>query len=566
MIAFTSLVSSIKLRLGLNELFMDLKNHLHSALIIEQQPLAQSHLKYSLTNIGFDNVDIVDRSYLALRALKTNRYDLIICASDLSKGADGYQLYEQIVAEGLLLPSMTFIYLSSENDLASSQSVIELNPDDVILKPFTTQNIEKRLIRSLSKKIAIKDVLLKLDQYDYKAANLKLNNHISNNKNPLKIPYLMKMKGDIILSLQHWDSGERFFSKVISIHPHPWALLGLTECQIHLDKTEEALTSIEQLFNQPQTKLAALDHLSVINQKLHDFDKALVVLKQATEISPRNINRLKELVSVARLTHDYECQHEASNHIIRNSKFSIHDSPQVYLSAVRSAIDLGLTSFEEEDVLRLIHSSQSILGSIKGSFKSDAITSQIDVVQARLFNLKNEKAKAKELLSNSIKRVEHQKIYIDETNQDDVLDLAKAFHELGLHKLSHILFNELAEYCQSPEASSLFSQYIAVEKSLRNDIKESPKELNNKAVSFFEAGHLDDALKAFDSAFKVMPKSSTIALNLMQTLIESNLNIEHHELKTIIIRCKKTILQSELTEAQTLRFEKLNEMLEQQYL
>ena len=75
---------------------MEIKEQLSAALVIEQQPLAQSHIKYALHSIGFKQVEFADRAQIALNALSNHQYDLVICAFDLSRGADGYQLFDQL--------------------------------------------------------------------------------------------------------------------------------------------------------------------------------------------------------------------------------------------------------------------------------------------------------------------------------------------------------------------------------------------------------------------------------------------------------------------------------------
>lgn len=545
---------------------MDLKPQLTAALVIEHQSLAQSHIKYSLQNIGFPRVDTVDRSHLAIKALHANYYDLVLCASDLNKGSDGFQLYEKMLNEQLIPNTTTFIFMSADQDLQLSQSVIELKPDEFLLKPFNSKEFESRVNKALIKKLTFKDVLKDIDKQNYNSAIEKLNTHISNNKSPQVTPYLMKLKGEIITLLKNWSVGETFFKKVCNIHPYTWAQIGYIESLYYLGKHNLARPHLLEMTKSPQTRLFALDLLARIEQQHQEFEQALGHLKQAASIAPRNVNRLQELANVARVTHDFESQHDANNSIIRHLKNSIHETPDAYLAAVRSAIDYGLTTMNEEEISRLAQSSQSILANLKKSFPQVPLSEQIEVAQARIYNLKNNPKKAKQLISHSVERIENELIKVNGDNLEDTLDVAKALHELGFHKHSQQMFEKLADYCNNQECDQVFSKFINAEKQLRIEIKESPKELNNKAVDFFKRGNLKDALNSFEVAFKVMPKNPTIALNLMQTALESTRHLDQSQVNYIIERCQRTIEQAHLTAEQTARFDKLKEIMQKQFV
>jgi tetratricopeptide (TPR) repeat protein len=537
---------------------MDLTNQLHAALVIEQPNLAQSHLKYSLNQMGFEHIDLVDRSQQAISALISTQYDLVLCAYDLNKGADGYQLFEQIAKERLISSSTTFVFMSSENNLPLSQSVIELKPDDFILKPFNTSQLELRLKRILYKKLTLKKVFKYIDSERYQQAIEELNTHISNNTHPRWIPYLMKLKGEIILAMDQWQIGEAYFEKVRTLQPYPWASLGLVECQMQLDKFSQAEVLLHQLIADGKTRLPALDLLSKVYEKNNQFESALNNLKSAIQLAPRNIERQQELLNLARINQDFETQYEAANSIIRHVRHSIHDCPEIYLSAVRSAIDYGFTLFNEEELTKLRKNSETILTSVKKNFPGAPINDQLEVAQVRLLNLANERVRATELMKANRERTGKYKV----VDIEDALDKAKAFHELGFHRDSEKMFNEINELCEQGGQNPVLSQYIKNESKLRIEIKDTPKVLNNRAVELFQRGRLKEALEEFKKAFKVMPKNPSIALNLMQTLIDSNALVEHEEESKLVLHlCLQALRNAQLNEEQSERMEKLQAKL-----
>lgn len=527
--------------------------------MVEQQALAQSHIKYSLQNLGFKRVDFADRANQAVKSLSHHNYDLVLCAYDLNKGADGYQLFERLLNEKLIGTSTTFVFMSSENNLALSQSVIELKPDDFLLKPFTSKELELRLKRVLLKKLKLREVFAAIDKKQFSTAIELLNQHIANNTQPRWIPYLLKLKGEIITLTENWPLAEKFYTQVCRVNAYPWAKLGWIDALFKQNKLEAAEKLLKTMMDDPQNRLSTLDLMSQICQQNQQFDRAINLVKEAVKIAPRNIERQQQVVDLARLTHDFETQYNASNSIVRHLKHSIHETPESYLSAVRSAIDYGLTTMNEDEIDKLATSSEKLLYNIKHSFPGIVLTEQIEVAQARIHHLKNETDKAKRIIQNNL---DDKGIYfIDDL--EDALDKAKAFHELGFHRDSELLFDAIATACEHQEPNAVFSQYIKNEKQLRIEIKDSPKQLNNRAVGFFQRGDFQGAFNAFKAAFKVMPRNPSIALNLMQSIIEhTGITNDSAEAVNLINRCQNVIRQTKLSDDQQQRFEKLNEMLE----
>jgi len=70
------------------------------------------------------------------------------------------------------------------------------------------------------------------------------------------------------------------------------------------------------------------------------------------------------------------------------------------------------------------------------------------------------------------------------------------------------------------------------------------------------------AFNAFNSAFKLMPQNPSIALNLMQTIVESkDKKMRIKESQKLINRCEKVLKRSKLNDEQSARFKRLQNKL-----
>ena len=277
----------------------------------------------------------------------------------------------------------------------------------------------------------------------------------------------------------------------------------------------------------------------------------------ATEISPRSIRPHKTAMDLSRITHDYETQFEAAKKIVRFAKNSIHDKPENYLNVARSGIDYAMTT-EAKDTERLIKQAKEYVRQLKQAFPKADVQEQMKVVNARILYIQDEKDNALALLN-----------MLDEDSWDNegvdaLLDKAKIFHDVGLHERSQAVLNQIEERCKSnSEHSEIFSHYINQEKEEKSAIKFSSKDLNNTAVGYFQKGDIDNAMEVFTQAFTIMPKNTSIALNLMQAISSKAAKLGITSIsRPMLKQCIKTIENSTLNESQQERYHKIRTTLD----
>ncbi len=527
-------------------------------LVVEDQPLAQNYLKYSLENLGFAGIVFAERAKEAIEFCRSIDFDLVMCSFNLSRGKDGYQLYEELKERHLIRLSTGFIFISAETEPGLVHSVLELQPDDFLVKPFTLGDLDQRVSRVLVRKSRFKDIYRALDKNHLSKAMQLIDSHLADKSYAKSIPQLLRLKGELLLQTEEYTRGQRFFVSVLKIQKLTWAKIGLIKCLIALNMEDKAFNQLQALTQQPSTRLQALELLSEVHFKRHEYNEALESLKQATELSPRNILRQDKLVNVARLTHDYESQYKAARDIVKYAKNSLHESPDMYLNVVRSGIDLALTNYNEEQQLRILKQANDYISELKTTFPNADKQDQLNVINARIHYLRDEKDKAKRLISELAVQDD-----APIENVEDELDKAKSFHELGFYEQSKSLFEKIDSYCseQLDDVKGI-SAYIRQEKQQREEIQEGPKELNNRAVSSYQRGNYFEAFNAFRQAFALIPNNASIALNLLQTIgNHRQISLENPEIQQLIEKCIDTINKGKLDDEQRERLKVVKDKL-----
>ncbi|MDP4534683.1 response regulator [Alkalimonas collagenimarina] len=525
-------------------------------LIIDEQSLAQSYLKFALEKLGYQQISVADRAQDAIQLCKKRQFDLIICAHNLQTGKDGFQLYEELKSRGLQKLSTGFIFISADTDPSLVYSVIELQPDEFLAKPFVIGDLELRIERVLKRKHQLKPIYQLLDGGQPERALELINTQLSQAENNAIYPLLLKVKGDLLLQLGRIKNAEAFFDAMLDIQPFPWARIGLARTLLAQDKQSQALMLLQQLIKRPETRLEALDCMAEIEFRQQQFDEAQQHLQQAASLAPRNLLRQQRLLQLSRINHDYEAQYNAAKSMVKFSRHSRHEQPDLYLNLARASIDLALTlDQDDEQSMRLAKQVNQCLTTIRQQFNDHRKEFQQEVIQARVLYLKVNKDKAQQLLKDL------QQTPPDDDSIEDALDRAKALHEVGLTEASNRLFRQISQRCQRESDDPIFSVYLEQEQKERASMPYGARELNNNAVHLFQHGNWQEAFKAFELALRVMPKSAAIALNLLQTILSAPRRhaINESQQETLILRCLDIIEQGKLNSDQLKRYQKLKE-------
>lgn len=484
-------------------------------LIIEEQALALNYIRHSLERLDYHNVRFAESAPIAKEICQTDTFDLIICSFDLSKKQDGYQLYEELKAKRIIKNVTGFIFVSAETSGALVHSVLELQPDDFLVKPFTINELKTRIERVLKRKRALKKVLTLIDDGNDSKAIKVIDAEIDQGEHA-HTPLLLRLKGDTLLRLKRFEDAKQFFKSALDLQKFTWAKIGLIEALIGNNEHVLAHRMLKALLEKGETRLMALDLLGQLEITLNKFEQAQEFLSQASEMAPRNIARQKSLSRIAQINHDYERSYLAQKDIATYAKNSIHDSPEIYLNAVRAGIDFALSTDHTEQITRITRQTQQYLQDLKHQFPDSDNQAQIDVLSARMHYLRDENQKARKLME----QLEDEPFI---RSIDGSLDKAKAFHELGFHHKAQALFTQIIAHCEKhgKNTDPTTVKYLQQQQNERKDITMGPRELNNHAVHQFKRGEIEVALEAFTQAFRIMPKNVSIALNLLQCLVDS---------------------------------------------
>ncbi len=519
-------------------------------LVVDDQPLSQNYLRYALENLGYSNFIYAENSAIALTECRDKTFDLIICSFNLH-GKDGYQLYQELKASNLCSHTTGFIFISAETAPGLVHSVLELQPDEFMVKPFSIKELKSRIDRTIQRKNLLRPLFNLMDQNKIVPALALVEQWLEQGQHAKYASTLLKTKGELLQQAGRWNEAEQFYNGLLTDDHLTWVELGLARCLVWDKRFTEAVALLQPLLEKAESKLAALDLLADVHLQQQHYKKAQTELLQAADMAPRNLLRQQKLMNLSRLTHDYEHQFKAAKELLRYARFSIYEKPELYLNLARASVDYALTIDEEEQTSRLSKVANDTLNHMRQIFPDQSKAEQQLVVQARLYYLKDQIDKAKQLLLSLENTPEKQQA-------EDVLDKAKALHEVGLLSSSRELLRQLAQdEAQQTQSDPLFQIYLQQELQERERLPMGPREFNNNAVRLYEKGQLHQALDAFIQAFQIMPYNTGIALNLLQALqttenIDASVQTEH-----LRLQCEVLLSNATLNDEQKKRWQQL---------
>lgn len=522
-------------------------------LIIDEQALAQNYLRFTLEKLGYSQVQFTDKAQTALVMCKERQFDLIICSFNLQQGKDGYQLYEELKVRRLQKLSTGFIFISAETDPSLVYSVLELQPDEFLAKPYTMRDLQSRIERVLKRKLELRPIYQWLENGRPDRALQQLDTMLAQGQAPKLVPVLLRFKGDLLLELADFAKARQFFQSVLAVQPFGWARIGLVKALRGDGETELANAQMQQLEMRGESKLFVLEQLAEQEFKANEFEAAQQYLEQATQLAPRNLYRQQKLLQLSRLNHDYERQYKTARDMLKFARFSMYEQPDLYLNLARACIDFAVSVDEDGETNRLSKQATECLSSLRSQFPDIDLKQQQLVIQARLQYLKDHKDKAQKMLEE----LDNQDVHID--NIEDALDKAKALHEVGLTQLSKSWFDRISQYCQQQQTDPYLKSYLQQEQVERAELATAPRELNNIAVMHFQHGNWQAALAAFSHAYRLLPKNAGIALNLLQSVLLAPQNSTPKERQSLIQSCLSTIEKGKLNPEQSRRFEQLKQ-------
>jgi DNA-binding response OmpR family regulator len=484
-----------------------------NVLIIDDQVLVHNTIKNALLEQGIDKVKCAENAYFALRLCEQTTFHVVICAFNVKSDKDGFHLLEELKFKRHITRCTVLIFLSAETNEDLVNSIVELQPDDFWVKPLSSQQVQQRLQFTLDVKRTLFNVYQAIDQQDYSKAIYFAERHLLNPQLSKHHLQMKRLKGECLLSLREFADAAIYYNNLLQTHKVSWVYLGYFKTLLQQDKLADIQAMLQQLTDKSDTRFATYDMLAHYYIDKQDYKQAYQEIKKATLLAPRNIERHKRLLDLARLNHDHAGQYQATIAMAKYAKNSIHDSPILRLNVVRSGIDYAMT-LGKADAAKVLNQADVLLNTLEKQLPlATQLKDQLLVVRARLHTARDERPTAENIVDNHLS-------LRPTTSVEDNLDKVKALHELGRREEAVSLLDAIKRQISSTGLTNhVVGKYIEQEAAARAAVHFTPQQLNRMAAEFFKRQKYPAALHSLEQAFLLTPNNMSVALNILKVMV-----------------------------------------------
>ncbi|WP_166840995.1 tetratricopeptide repeat-containing response regulator [Rheinheimera pleomorphica] len=516
-------------------------------LIIDDCAPVRTSIKAMAQQIGFQSIHLARDAAEAIGKCQQIPFDFILSDFNLGEGKDGYQLFETLKAQQLLAPLSCFIMISAENQRQTVHGMIELQPDDYLLKPFTYQQLELRISRAIKSRIALRKIYISLFEQDYHTAITECDNAVA--AKPEFANAALRIKGELLLKLKHYADAELFYQQLLQRQKNlAWARLGHAVACFYQQRWDDTELQLADLTQFDETKVEALDWLSRLYVKYRRFEIAHDTLYEAALLSPKNITRLKTLANLASIVGDKPASARINAKIVATARHSVNDIAENYLNQARSLVDAAYCGNVLERAVT-INNAAKIVDHLAKRFDASKLKAEITILRSRFLAAKGELADAKQLIGE-IPLSYQQNITID-----SCMDAAKAYFELGDLYASQVYIDKLQHILDRDDFLTETQRImLEMEQKRHEALKAKLKIINAEATDAYQQNDFNTAFDRFAETFDYMPTNPTIAINLMQTMLKGARVNEQSQ--RYVRAAVKLLARSELDEELTVRFKR----------
>ncbi|QIL86588.1 response regulator [Vibrio sp. HDW18] len=506
-------------------------------LIIDDAQIVISNLRIMLLKFGFidDKILTAKNPRMALFLAQKHKFDIILCDYNFGKGLNGKQLFEEFKHYNLLKNDSVFIIITGDSSSFVVHSILELRPDEYILKPFNILTLQERLISAILRKHTLK-LLYEAES----EGNYELGLALCDELEAFHVDYyfdIQKFKGEFLTNLRRYDHAREVYLDTLEYKDFDWAKIGLANALKQTGNHIEAMEIIQELLTNTPNNVRARVEAASISLSNNSIPEAIQHLKIASEIVPGHTEREWVLSNLCLSVGDPISALERYRLYVEINKETHLNNNQMHLNLIRCLL---YSSRNSEQELRDVYLQESklILKDLYDKGKHQELLPQLELVAAHIAMEENKYSMSIEIL-NKIYQEKQFDLFEDRYHFTWLLNIMSFDSE----------FSKSISWCNESllveGAGILLESKIALGISLKKSnedklkwLQERYKMLSNKNIG------LDSLLDIYIQILDRCPTLRTICIKVVNILSRhwpNNLN--ETETENLLNRCNNTIRQ-----------------------
>jgi CheY-like chemotaxis protein len=486
-------------------------------LIVDNLKPSQDILKQFAMRLTTKQVDSTHYAQDVITICQQKSYDVIFLGYDLGEDQkNGQQILEELRVNNYINRHCIIVLITAEVSQEMVLAALEHKPDTYLCKPYSINDLNKRLSKCVNKKRAMAPIYNALDQNNPTLVIKRCDIALEKNT-PYKTECL-GIKSRQLFLLEKFEQASDIYQSHKGSKNCQWASIGLGKIALE----REELDSAESIFKLAITKypyyLASYDWLAVTYQKKLQFLFAEEVLEQALKLSPRSLPRLKKYAELCLKNEHFDKATFAYEQTYKLAHNSIHHSAENAISFAKALIEY-VPSLPALDAKKMSTKAFTYLHQMNRDFKEAEIRIQSHLLSACLLKQTNEDALSREEIENSTKLIKRQQGNLSE---GALYNIGKMFGKLNI-------------------SDREYSELLVV----KSGDKDKAQAALEKGITLYNAKEFTNSITELTKALATFPEHFGIKLNLLQVYMlayEENRSHTEHLKKAKLLLKELTLL------------------------
>lgn len=488
-----------------------------------------------LRQLGVVNIKPVTVNSQVLALIQEERFDIVLLGHNASDKVTGIQLLEEARFRNYMRPSTGWIFMTSDASQQVILHAIDSNPDYLLTKPFTVEELKHRIDALIVRKQLLRDVDEAVERGDLLSA-VTACDYIS--VTDPAYDFAQRYKGRLLLQLNKPDEALNVLQERFWQNADKDTGLLISQALIALNQPDAAIQQLQELIESHPLLVPALDLLARAYEINGDLQRAREALHEASRKSPLGIPRQMELGRVATETRALSIAESAFKRSIVLGRSSCYRSPDPYLR-LATIRRLEMQDADKDKQIELHNDLDALLNHAQFSFPKDASLK----VRSLLIRSQTYRDLGKQVTADGFQR-DAEKL---NAQLEQPIDLTREALILSGDSLPAIE--------ETPEK-------VQVKTRLPYDEALSDK-MNRMAIRHYMAGKYAQAMRCLNMSIEYNPTNGAAILNLAQLYLEvaRDQQDRREERVTMVKRFVKLSLKVQLTEIAKIRQHELVDSL-----
>lgn len=486
--------------------------------IVEDNATARTTLRGHLLPIAKLNVSSFGSGVELKSALRKQHFELIIMDYHLGQGRTGVEWVQSLKESDFIRPSTGLIFLTSDRSPQTIGRIMDLQPDALLIKPYTIASLSRQIKHYLSYRKYIEPVLREMDNKQRPSAITLLRKKLREGVPPRLASDVGKLYAKLLFENEDILHAMRVYDDVLTRSDKVlWAQWGKIRCQYAAGLWPDCQDELSGMVTSSLARDSAFEWLASLSFEQKSYEQVETYLSQikfsdlslpATRLKSIAYQKQDKVVEAIDLLQKKRAMHRSAKDRFNDFTFEL---AEFYLLLAEEAPS---TNREES-----LSQARKLVG-LAGRSQSDRqVLQKRDYLLAFSAILEGEDQKAAHLLESD---------YMDDylrTEPSMLVIAAKVHHGLGEEgKASQLL--ALAK--QKNAELQIISEQVA-----NDDLIFSGGErlglnhdqavmLNETGTQLFMNKQYLPAMKHFYDALNLSPETAAFGLNLLQCMIESD--------------------------------------------